>query len=152
MVVHHHDLECPAKKKGLLSAMWRSEWRLIIKIWLLLVHCLLSHGSLTTELIMMVDHRKSKRPIENTGLLSSRSRSQRMFQDFVCAGEKVVLRCPKCSSYHVVLLEAGAEHSHTPLALFPPIRRCAPRPPLSRKQSFEWVPFQQLLWMVWPCL
>ena len=32
------------------------------------------------------------------------------------ASEKVVLRCPKCSSYHVMQLEAGAEHSHAPLA------------------------------------
>ena len=41
-----------------------------------------------------------------------------MFSVFVCfaASEKVVLRCPKCSSYHVMQLAAGAEHSHAPLA------------------------------------
>ena len=46
-----------------------------------------------------------------------------MFQDFLRAGKQVVLQCPKCSSYHVVRLEAGAGHSRT-AGLFPPLGQC----------------------------
>ena len=59
-----------------------------------------------------------------------------MFQDFLRAGKKVVLRCPKCSSYHVVRLEAGAEHSHATLASSLPADD-AHRDSFVRKQSFE---------------